>query len=127
MPTQFNVATRDGVVFSTTNSDLTNAVTFATRVNKLYWFEVKVMAIRTDTYDQAAQYWLAAAFRNDGGTLTQVGSTRSVITANEDAAGWIAELYTDGTTIGVRVAGEGNPVRWRIKSDIIEDDSLPQS
>lgn len=123
--TQFNVATRHGVIFQSNNSDLQTASTFATRPNKGYFVEFKVVAIRADTFEQAGTWWRQACFRNDGGTLTQVGATRTIGTDNEDAAGWIVEVDSSGTTIRIRVAGEGSPVNWLIESNIQEIDAIP--
>ncbi len=125
--TKLNVATRDGVVFQTNNADLQTAITFPTRTNKVYWVDIKVVAIRTDTYDEAASYWKQGCFRNDNGTLTQVGATRDVVTDNEDAGGWQCLLDANSTNIRLRVAGTGNTVNWLISSDIKEMDNVPQT
>lgn len=122
--TKFNVATRIGVPFRTSNSDLQRAATFETRSNKVYWVEFKAIAYRTQDNSQAASYWRQACFRTSAtGTITQVGATRTVVTDNEDAGGWQFVLGTAGTNLTLDVAGEGSPCDWLIRSDIQEWDN----
>lgn len=124
--TQLNVAKRDGVPFRTSTSDLVRALIFPTRPNKVYWFELKAIAYRTQDYSQAASYWRQACYRtNAAGTITQVGSTRTVVTDNEDAGGWQFVIGTSGVNVTLDVAGEGSPCDWLISSDIKEYDNIP--
>ena len=81
----------------------TDIVTFPTATDTVYHVEAIFLGKKTD-FAAAASYRLAATFRNDGGTLTQIGTTAHIYSA-EDTAAWDAELDADGTNIRARVNG----------------------
>ena len=125
MATNFNVATRDGVLFQTADATPVVAVNFATRPSKVYWVELKVLAGYSDQ-SAGAIYWLAGAFRtNSAGTLAQIGSTQSVITAQEDTGGMACTMAASSTNIAVTVTGvAATNIQWLLSSDIKEGDYI---
>lgn len=110
-----------GVYVNTTDATQTTAATFPTRSNHGYKAIAKVIATETDDFDEIGDYWLEAAFKNDGGTLSLVGSVRSLHTANESTAGWDATLDASGTDIRVRVTGAASTdITWLVQLEVIE-------
>ena len=124
MATQFNVAPALGVPFQTTTTigaTPTVAAEFdATQYGlEALWFEVKVVAVYADG-SKGAAYWLAACFRTAAdGTLTQIGSTASVIAALEDTAGMDCTVAASGKKIQVTVTGvAATAINWLFDSTI---------
>lgn len=126
--TQLNVAKRDGVLFRTTDATPTVAVNFPTRASKCYWVELKVLADYSDQSAGAA-YWLCAAFRtNSAGTLSQIGSTQSIMTAIEDTGAMACTVAASSTNVAVTVTGvAGTNIQWLISSDIKETDYINET
>lgn len=126
MATNANVSRRGGIRFRTDGtSDLQRAINFTPQVGKSYWVEMKAVAFRTQTgeLDEAASYWRQGLFRMaSAGSCTLVGAIRTVVTDNEDDAGWQFVLGTNGTLITLDVASEGSPGDWVIFTDIFELD-----
>jgi hypothetical protein len=124
MATNANVAKRGGIRFRTDGtSDLQRALNFTPSAAKAYWVEYKAVAFRTQNDAEAASYWRQAIFRVSAlGVVTLVGAVRTVVTDNEDSAGWQFVLGTDGTTVTLDVASEGSPGDWVIFTDIFEID-----
>jgi hypothetical protein len=124
MATNANVAKRGGIRFRTDGtSDLQRALNFTPSAAKAYWVEYKAVAFRTQNDAEAASYWRQAIFRVSAlGVVTLVGAIRTVVTDNEDSAGWQFVLGTDGTTVTLDVASEGSPGDWVIFTDIFEID-----
>lgn len=125
MATQLNVATRDGVLWQTADATPVVAVNFPTRPSKCYWVELKVLANYSDQ-SAGAIYWLVAGFRTSAaGTLTQVGTTQSVITAQEDTGGMACTMAASSTNVAVTVTGvAATDIQWLISSDIKETDFI---
>lgn len=125
MATKLTVATRHGVLFRTADATPVVAVNFPTRKSRAYWVEVKVIATYSDT-SKAAAYWLMGLFRTDSaGTLAQVGSTASVITAIEDTAGMACTMAASSTNVALTVTGvAATDIQWMISSDIKEVDYI---
>lgn len=125
MATKFNVAERNGVLFSTADATPVVAASFQTVPDKIYWFEVKIIAAYSDT-TAGGSWWRQAAFRTSAaGVLTQIGSTRSVVTDNEDTAGMDVTVAASGTTVQVTVTGvAATTIYWRLDSKIEEVDKL---
>lgn len=94
--TSGSVQTSDATVTTLKRIDLTN--------NKTYLFDIHVVARRTSGGNEGAGYQVAATFRNDSGTVTQVGTTTAVAT-HEDVAGWAVTLAISGTFVDVKVTG----------------------
>lgn len=122
--TKFNVAPALSVPFQTTaaiGATPTVAAEFdATQYPlEVIWFEVKVVAAYSDA-SKGAAYWLAACFRSaSDGTLTQIGSTASVIAALEDTAGMDCTVAASGKKIQVTVTGvAATVINWVLDNTI---------
>ena len=96
----------------TTDATVTSLYTEATSNDIAYHMEAAIVATETDAHDEAASYLIAATFKNDGGVLSQVGST-TVMHSAEDTAGWNATFDASGTTIRLRVTGASSTnITW---------------
>lgn len=119
--TKFNVAPALSVPFQTTDATPVVAAYFDATQYPLegFFFEVKVVAL-SSTGSVAATYWRQAAFRSSSdGTLTQVGSTRSVVTDNEDSAGMDVTVAASGKQIQVTVTGvAATTINWVLDNTI---------
>ena len=85
--------------------------------------DLAIVAERRDEetvdHDEAAGYTRIATFKNDGGTLTQVGTTGTAFTA-EDTAGWNVTFTTSGTDILLQVTGAASTdINWKSDSKIV--------
>ena len=125
--TKLNVPLRGQVIFQTFNSDMINAVTFDTKPNTAYRFQVTVVTMRTDTDSAAGTYNRLALFRtNAAGVLTQVSTTQTIGTDIEDQAGWNVTVQGNSSNqIVVAIGGEGSPCQWGITSQIYVVDTVP--
>ena len=115
-------ASKYGVYTNTTDATPTTSWSMVTKPLSVYKVSVKVLGVNTSTdFTQAGDYWLESAFRtNAAGTLTQVGSTRSIHTANEDNAAWDAGITTSGTSIIVQVTGAaGTNITWLTNVEVV--------
>lgn len=126
MATQFNVATRDYVIFRTTDDTPSVAVEFPVKPSKNYWFEIKVTASYSDA-SGGGTWWRQASFRTSSASaITQIGSTRSVVTDNESSGGMDVTVAASGTDIQVTVTGvAATNIQWTLHSDIKEADYIP--
>jgi|AACY02.16.fsa_nt_gi hypothetical protein len=102
---------------STTDGSATAVDVIATETDKTYTLLTTVAARRTGgsagSAGDSAGYELFGAFKNVGGTLSQVGTT--TIVAKEDQAAWAADFAVSGTDIQVSVTGAAdNDVSWVI-------------
>lgn len=81
----------------------TNVVTFATVADRVYQC-IGFLTVSNDTDNEGAAYWLRAAFKRVGGTVTQIGSTQTIAADLEDAGqtGLSAVLDFSGTDIRLR-------------------------
>lgn len=95
----------------TTDATVTTVDSFTLASNTAVVLSALVLGIKSD-YTQAGAYSITACFRNNAGTVAQVGtSTTTVI--GEDDAGWTATIDNSTTTIRVRVTGAvGDTVQW---------------
>jgi len=89
---------------ATTDATVTSLWTLTTVSDTIYQVRATVIATETTDHDEAASYELIATFKNDGGTLTQVGTT-TVAHSAEDTAGWDAVFDVSAGDIRVRVTG----------------------
>ena len=101
-----------GGTVSTTDATVTTLSLFGTTTDEVYHYECTVVAAQTTTYAEVASYKLHGTFKNDGGTLTLVGSVTADHTG-EDTGAWDATLDASGTDIRVRVTGAAaTNVNW---------------
>lgn len=109
-----------GVYTNTTDATQATAATFPTRTDHAYGVTAKIVATETADHDEIAFYVRAAAFKNDGGTLTLVGSIASLVTI-ESTSGWDVTLDASGTNIRVLVTGAAATVAtWLVQLEVIE-------
>lgn len=87
----------------TTNATETNLFSFATSTDYVYHVHAYVSGT-VNTGGNAASYERVASFKNDSGTLSIIGSTTAVHTA-EDDANWDCQVEASGTSIQVNVTG----------------------
>lgn len=122
MATKFNVAPALSVPFQTTDDTPVVAAYFDAVPYPLcgFFFEVKVTAL-SSTGSILGTYWRQAAFRSSAtGALTQVGSTRSVVTDNEDSSGMDVTVAVGSTSqIQVTVTGvAATTINWVLDNTI---------
>lgn len=106
----------------TTNATVTTGQTLATSTAFNYQIETDVVARQTGgaagTVGDLGSYSFVSSFRNVAGTVTQVGTTTSLV-SHEDQAAWNAVHTISGTNILVDVTGEANKnILWVITSEI---------
>lgn len=110
-----------GVYVNTTDATVTTAATFTTRSNNGYLAIAKVVAIGTADYAEVSTHWREACFKNNAGTLTLVGASRTVATDNESTAGWDCSIDASGTDIRVRVTGAAaTAITWKVDLEVHE-------
>lgn len=104
---------------TTTDGTATVLHSFTTASDTAYLMIAKVTARRTGgtagTAGDIAAYVINGAFKNVGGTVTQVGTT--VKDAHESQAGWDCDFNISGTAVRVQVTGAlDNNVTWHLSS-----------
>jgi len=90
--------------------------------NRVIAYKVQVEALETaGTPGRAALYDIAALFHRDGaGLIVQKGAT-AFMASIEDNAAWDVTFTPVGTTIEMKVTGDGtDTVRWRVVGNITE-------
>lgn len=116
---QQNIAGQEGHLLSTTDATQTVAFELETQLNTAYFIDLKVLATETTDFDETATYWRQACYRNDGGTVTLVGSIRTVVTDNETTGGWDVTFDISGTKVRALVTGAAaTNVRWLVFADV---------
>jgi hypothetical protein len=112
---------RVGTMWYTDDAVQVTGLTIPTRSDHCYYVEVDILATEQVDFDEVAGYKIIGTFKNDGGTLTLVGSVGAVYTA-ENTAGWAATLDVSGTNIRVRITGAASTrISWQIASTVIEN------
>lgn len=95
----------------TTDATETTLYSFTTSTDYNYHVSCDIIA-GVDTGGNAAAYTRLAAFKNDSGTLSQIGSTATPLTA-ENAAGWDLTIDSSGTAIRIRCTGAAaTTINW---------------
>lgn len=109
--TQFDALGVESGSVTTTTATPTTAQTIAIPTNFTVSIQARIAAKNTGAAEGAG-YMLVATYRNTGGTVTQIGSTNSVVN-QEDTAAWLADLVISGTNVIVQVAGQaGKTIDW---------------
>lgn len=94
----------------TTDATQTTLDTFTSLADSAVSVSWMVTAIKSDR-TQAASYVVSAAFRNNGGTITQVGTTQ--VSGLEDDANWAVAVDSSGNQIRLRVTGvAATTIQW---------------
>lgn len=118
MSSALNNRNLHGVGINTTDATETVAATIATKTDRAYHVLAQILATETDDHDEIASYIIAGTFKNDGGTLTQVGSTGEVYTA-ESTGSWAVAFAVSGTDIQIKVTGAASTnISWLVDADI---------
>ena len=97
----------------TSNSTSIKSLAISTDVDKTYQVMAYIIGSRADEVaTDTGSYILAGTFKNSGGTLTQLGSTTTVHSA-EDNSSYDASIGVGGTNIEINVTGlTGRTVDW---------------
>lgn len=90
-----------GVTYKSITAAAHVVADFQTRTDMGYHVIVDMISVAVDNYDEVNSYRLIGTFQNDGGTLTQVGSTTTDHSA-EGHAGNTPALAVSGTKIQVK-------------------------
>lgn len=116
----FNTRDRGGLPWITNTSDLIEGGRIQTKPNTAYHVLIWVLAFRVQTNTQAACYLRRALFRTDSsGTLTQVGTTATIGTDIEDAAGWNVDIVVGSSNeISIKVGADGTPTNWNLQGEV---------
>lgn len=104
---------------STTNATVTTLKTVTIPSNTTVLLKATVVARRTGgsagAAGDSASYEIAGTFRENAGTVAQVGTTTVLIT-HESQAGWDCVFDISGLTVRVRVTGAvNNNINWIIR------------
>jgi hypothetical protein len=107
---------------NTTDATVTSAFTLTSASDTSYLMRAWVIATETVDHDETAGYGKAGVFKNDGGTLTQIGSTANIIADREDTAGWHVIWDDDGAgVIRLRVTGAASTnINWEASIEYTE-------
>jgi len=107
-----------GVGLNTTDATQTVAATIPTFTDRAYLVTAKVLATETVDHDEVGSYVMVGLFKNDGGTLTQVGSTTD-LSVIESTAGWAVAFAVSGTDIQIKVTGAAATVMsWLVDAEV---------
>lgn len=112
MANKFNVIDATGIYGRTTDGDFNTLASLTIPEDSVVLISVRLVAIRTDE-TQGAGYTRFGTFRNSSGTVTQIGSTTSVAT-HEDDSTWDFQFLVSGTEVAIQVKGNpGKIINWR--------------
>jgi hypothetical protein len=113
-------ALRTGTLWYTDDATQVSGLLIPTETNHSYHVVLNVLATEIEDFDEVGSYQRIATFKNDGGTLSIVGSVTSVHTA-ENTAGWDVTLDASGTNIRIRITGAAaTKIAWQIDAYILE-------
>jgi hypothetical protein len=113
------LVTKEPVNVGTTDATVTTLDSFTLASNTAVTWSVTVTAVKSGM-TQAAGYSRTATFRNNAGTVTQVGATQDGYTVEDDAA-WDVTIDNSTTTIRCRVTGvAATNIRWTCVSSRLE-------
>ena len=94
----------------TTDATVTTVATIGITATTTSFIEVSIAAIKSDA-SQGAAYHLKGAFRNNAGTVAQIGTL--VSTVFEDDTNWDATMSISGTNVLVTVQGVASAtIEW---------------
>lgn len=105
------VIDRQPINVQTTDATVTSLDTFTLASNTSVALSALVAAVKSDN-SEAAAYSITAVFKNNAGTVAQVGTTTTTVLAESDAA-WDATIDNSTTTIRLRVTGKAaTTIQW---------------
>jgi len=110
----FTPQRRVGQVFNTSAATANQvALTVPTSRDKAYLIKATVTSLATDNFDETDAYGIVGLFKNDGGTLAQVGATGALFTAIETIAGRDVNFNVSGSDVQLRVTpADATPLSW---------------
>lgn len=112
MANKFNVIDATGIYVRTTDGEMTTVASLTIPEDSVVFISARLVAIRTDE-TQGAAYTRFATFRNSSGTVTQVGSTTTVVNQEDDST-WDVQFLVSGTDVALQVRGNpGKIINWR--------------
>ena len=118
MSSPLNARNIHGVGFNTTDATQSVAATIPTYTDSVFQVVASIVAAATADRSKAASYVLVGAFKNNGGTLTQIGST-TVLSFLETDAGWDVAFAVSGTDIQLKVTGvAATAISWLLDAQI---------
>lgn len=95
----------------TTDATTTTIDSFTIPNNTTLIVNAIISAVKSDN-SQGASYLRTASFRNNGGTVFQIGITENGASFEDDST-WDATIDNSSTTIRIRVTGKiGTTIRW---------------
>jgi hypothetical protein len=107
-------------LINTTDATPTVAAVLQTESDKVYIVSANAVCVETVDHSKSAGYVRLAAFKNDGGTLAQIGATAAPLTVETDGA-WDFGLSASGTEIRATVTGAAaTNINWRVDLTVTE-------
>lgn len=95
----------------TTDATVTTLDSFTLASNTAVVVSWLICAVKSDL-SQAASYSVTACFKNNAGTVAQVGTTTTTVIGESDAA-WDATADNSTTTIRLRITGKASTtIQW---------------
>jgi len=86
-------------------------LTTATTNNTVYLVEAKVVARRSDDGTEGAGFIVRGTYRNNAGTLTEIGTDTMYV--GEEGSTWSVIMGVDGTNITITVTGQAaKTIQW---------------
>lgn len=108
-----NTRFKGGIPLTVASNAQTELLDFTTENDKVYHVRATVIARETEGGAASASYSLIGTFHNDGGTLSQIGSTTSDHLA-ESTSAFTCAFAVSGVDIQVLIEGlTDNPTTWR--------------
>jgi len=108
-----------GVTYKSITAAAHVVAQFQTQTDMGYHIVVDMIAVSVDNYDEVNSYRLIGTFKNDGGTLTQVGSTTTDHSA-EGHAGHTPALAVSGTVVQVKLTTDDTtPTEVRVAAQVL--------
>lgn len=115
LPNEIEQCRIRGSAISTTTATTTIIDSYTTSSNKTTTFNVRVIAKGTTT--DSAFYNFVATFNNNGGTVTQVGTTIKLV-EHETVGGWDMDFNINGTSVETRVISTAMNISWVMSAEI---------
>ncbi len=100
---------------TTTDASATNLITFTSDDDELWYIDCNIAALRNGSTQGAGYSW-SGTYRNDSGTLTEVGE--QIYAQDEDNAAWDVSGLPFGEAIIVQVTGViATTIKWNAHCD----------
>ena len=111
---------RQPVNVQTTDATVTTLDSWTIASNSAQNISALVIGLKSDS-SQAGAWSITCAFRNNAGTVAQLGSTSATVIGTLDDAAWAATCDNSTTTIRIRVTGKAaTTIRWTVATTRLE-------